>query len=178
MSITINIDDTAVQAALEKLQGRLGKISPLLQTIGDDIIARTKLRFDASRAPDGTPWPANSRATYEALARKRGKFREEDGRLSAESTGLLATKKPLIGEIGALASQFVVNAQENSLIVGNTMKYAAMQQFGGKKSQFPHLWGDIPARPFLPITPSGTLYPDEKDKILAALRTAFEEAVS
>jgi phage gpG-like protein len=73
-----------------------------------------------------------------------------------------------------LANQFVVNAQENSLLVGSTMKYAAMQQFGGKKSQFPHLWGDIPARPFLPITPSGTLYPDEKDKILAALRDAFE----
>ena len=32
------------------------------------------------------------------------------------------------------------------------MAYAAMQQFGGTKSQFPHLWGDIPARPFLGIS--------------------------
>lgn len=58
------------------------------------------------------------------------------------------------------------------------MKYAAIQQFGGTKAQFPHLWGDIPARPFLPITPAGTLYPADREKILAALRTAFEEAVS
>ncbi|MBP9800638.1 MAG: phage virion morphogenesis protein [Sterolibacterium sp.] len=174
MSITIDVDDTAVQAALEKLQGRLGKISPLLQAIGEDIMERTKQRFSTSRGPDGAPWPANSRATYEALAHKRGQFRKTDGKLSAKSTGLLATKNPLIGESRNLANQFVVNAQENSLLVGSTMKYAAMQQFGGKKSQFPHLWGDIPARPFLPITPSGTLYPDEKDKILAALRDAFE----
>ncbi len=27
-----------------------------------------------------------------------------------------------------------------------------MQQFGGNKSKFPNLWGDIPARPFLGIS--------------------------
>ena len=34
------------------------------------------------------------------------------------------------------------------------MEYAAMQQFGGIKSEFPHLWGDIPARPFLGVSES------------------------
>lgn len=24
-----------------------------------------------------------------------------------------------------------------------------MMQFGGTKAQFPHLWGDIPARPYI-----------------------------
>jgi len=27
-----------------------------------------------------------------------------------------------------------------------------MQQFGGTRSAFPNLWGDIPARPFLGIS--------------------------
>jgi phage gpG-like protein len=27
-----------------------------------------------------------------------------------------------------------------------------MMNFGGTKAQFPHLWGDIPARPFMPIS--------------------------
>jgi phage gpG-like protein len=32
------------------------------------------------------------------------------------------------------------------------MVYAAMQQFGGTKAEFPHLWGDIPERPFLGVS--------------------------
>ncbi len=38
------------------------------------------------------------------------------------------------------------------MLLGSPMEYAAMQQFSGKKSEFPHLWGDIPARPFLGIS--------------------------
>ncbi|MES2146141.1 MAG: phage virion morphogenesis protein [Pseudomonadota bacterium] len=30
-----------------------------------------------------------------------------------------------------------------------TRDYAAMMQFGGTKAQFPNLWGNIPARPYL-----------------------------
>ena len=29
------------------------------------------------------------------------------------------------------------------------LPYAAMMQFGGTRSRFPSLWGDIPSRPFL-----------------------------
>jgi phage gpG-like protein len=29
------------------------------------------------------------------------------------------------------------------------LPYAAMMQFGGTKGQFPNLWGDIPARPYI-----------------------------
>ena len=27
-----------------------------------------------------------------------------------------------------------------------------MQQFGGRKAHWPHLWGDIPARPFIGLS--------------------------
>ncbi len=40
----------------------------------------------------------------------------------------------------------------DTLDVGSPTVYAAMQQFGGKKSEFPQLWDDIPARLFLGIS--------------------------
>jgi len=53
---------------------------------------------------------------------------------------------------GYLRDQIDFNVTGNVLEVGSTMEYAAMQQFGGRKSEFPHLWGDIPARPFLGLS--------------------------
>lgn len=37
----------------------------------------------------------------------------------------------------------------NEVGIGSPMVYASMQQYGGNKSDFPNLWGNIPARPFL-----------------------------
>ncbi len=33
--------------------------------------------------------------------------------------------------------------------IGTNMVYGAMMHFGGSKSAYPNLWGDIPARPYL-----------------------------
>jgi len=38
------------------------------------------------------------------------------------------------------------------LDVGSAMEYATLQQFGCITAEFPHLWSDIPARPFLGIS--------------------------
>ncbi len=65
---------------------------------------------------------------------------------------------------GYLRDQIDFNVTGNVLEVGSTMEYAAMQQFGGRKSEFPHLWGDIPARPFLGLS--------------AADKSAIDEIVS
>jgi phage gpG-like protein len=79
----------------------------------------------------------------------------------------LASKRPLIGESHALETQIHHQAGAGEVTVSASPVYAAIQQFGGKKSEFPHLWGDIPARPFLPVRPDGTLYPAEQAAILA-----------
>ena len=34
---------------------------------------------------------------------------------------------------------------------GTNVVYAAMMNFGGKKSQYSNLWGDITARPFMGV---------------------------
>lgn len=193
MTSVITINSTALTALLNSLSQRYGNIQPQLAAIGEDIMERTKQRFATGTAPDGTPWADNTQATLAnyisrrsghyaqfsnvtsqkkgsaRVGEKRGYFKK-DGSLSKKSQTLLASKRPLIGESGSLAQQFHVSSDANSVTVGSTMKYAAMQQFGGKKSQFPKLWGDIPARPFLPITAAGTFYPEEERLIVDTLR--------
>lgn len=142
-AFTITVDDAQVLAALRRLRQHSEDITPALKQIGERLVESTQDRFATSTAPDGTPWAANSAVTISRyLGLATGKKRETKA----------AGKKPLIGDSRALGQQIHFNVTGNVLEVGSTMEYAAMQQFGGKKSEFPHLWGDIPARPFLGIS--------------------------
>lgn len=130
--IEVKVDNAAVMAAMQRLAKSAADPRSVLKAIGEDLVLSTKKRFETSTAPDGTKWAPNKPST---LKRKKG-------------------NKPLIGKTGTLAQQISYAADMNSLMVGSTspLKYAAMQQLGGKKSRFPNLWGDIPARPFLGIS--------------------------
>ncbi len=161
--ITVEVDDQEVRAALKQLAARVGNLHPVMQAIGDDIMERAKTRFGTSTGPDGRRWQANARATIEAFIAKKGGFGKKG--INKKGQALAAGKKPLIGDLGDLGRQFAVAASATGVTVGNSAIYAAIQQFGGKKSDFPNLWGDIPARPFLPVTPRGDLYPAERAQI-------------
>lgn len=91
----------------------------------------------------------------------------KDGTLSTKSQNLLMSKKPLIGESRSLSNQFHVKADGNSVTIGNSMIYAAIQQFGGQAGRGKKV--TIPARPFLPIRENGFLYADEQAKIMQTL---------
>ncbi|RUR41274.1 hypothetical protein ELY25_02340 [Vreelandella populi] len=43
------------------------------------------------------------------------------------------------------------------------MVYAAMQNYGGTKAEFSHLWGDIPGREFIGLND------DDEDEVLGIL---------
>ncbi len=127
----MEIDDREVLAALSRVQERIGNMRPLLAEIGEDMKAATKKRFDTTTAPDGSPWLLNSITT---LQHKEG-------------------DTPLTGETGVLHSTIDYDVLSSSAVeIGSPMQYSAMQQFGGTKAEFPHLWGDIPARPFLGLS--------------------------
>lgn len=164
---SIEVTDNGVQSALNQLAGRVSNMQPVLQSIGEDIQARAKARFGTSTGPDGVRWKANARSTIEAFIGKRGGFGKKG--INAKGQALAISKKPLIGHSRDLAREFHVNSDAQSVTIGNTMIYAAIQQFGGTKSKFPNLWGDIPARPFLPITQGGDLYPEERSRILETI---------
>ncbi|RUS64879.1 phage virion morphogenesis protein [Pseudorhodobacter sp. E13] len=125
---TIEIKDDEISAALDRLLLDLGDMTAVMQEIGELLMASTKDRFTKGEAPDGSKWAAKSPNT-------KGRDR-----------------RPLFGPSGMLSSQIFYEAGSNQVEVGSSRVYAAMMQFGGTKAAFPHLWGDIPARPFLGIS--------------------------
>ena len=128
--IEITISTAALDRALTHLEQAGRNLSPAFKDIGEALINSTRERFEEGKGPDGTRWRDNRPVT---LARKKG-------------------NKPLTGETGLLSTEIHYEADPRYVRVGSNKEYAAMQQFGGKKSEFPHLWGDIPARPFIGVS--------------------------
>ena len=175
-TITIQISDEGFTAGLQRLLERGGDTSTLTFLIGQGIEERIDARFASSTGPDGQRWKPNSPLTLarEALrlAVSEGN-RRKGGSLNKRGTERLAAKKPLIGETGTLSSQIAMQHDGAGVTVAASAVYAAIQQFGGTRAEFPHLWGDIPARPFMPVTPDGDLYPTEAEAIMADLNDFF-----
>lgn len=124
-------NDAEVLAALQRLRDRVGNIRPALADIGEAMAESTKRRFGTMTGPDGVLWEANSPVT---LSRKTG-------------------SRPLTGTTGELMDS--IDSQLDgafAVAIGSNKDQAAMMQFGGTKEEFPHLWGDIPARPYLGIS--------------------------
>lgn len=177
-SIKVDIDAAEVQRQLTAFSQRIGNASPMLQGIGEDIVDRAKQRFATSTGPDGQRWAPNSVATMMSFISGLGKSaRKKNGDLNKKGLQAVGSKKPLIGPSHDLERQifWAVEGGDSLSIIASPV-YAAIQQFGGKKSQFSHLWGDIPARPFLPIKEDGTLYPDEEKHVLDAINAYLDSA--
>ena len=146
--IEITISTAALDRALTHLEQAGRNLSPAFKDIGEALINSTRERFEEGKGPDGTRWADNRPVT---LARKKG-------------------AKPLVGETGLLSTEIAPDPGPTYVRVGSTKKYAAMQQFGGKKSEFPHLWGDIPARPFVGVSKA------DEEEILAIVLDHLQRA--
>lgn len=140
----IEVDDHEILAALRQLQQATGNLRPALLKIGENLKESTKKRFQNYTGPDGVMWQANSDVTYER---------------KADRSGIPLTDHGTLGN--TIDYQLLGN---DGVQIGSPMEYAAMMQFGGTKSEFPNLWGDIPERPFLGISE------DDKRDILAIIQ--------
>lgn len=127
---SVELKSDQVTGALARLAGELADMTPVMEDIGEYLVRSTKKRFADGTAPDGAAWAANSPVT---LARK-------------------TDPRPLFGTSGTLNQQIFHEAGSDFVEVGSNRVQAAMMQFGGTKAQFPHLWGNIPARPFLGLS--------------------------
>ncbi|WIX34953.1 phage virion morphogenesis protein [Salinicola sp. JS01] len=128
--MSIALDDDQVLQALNAMQQRAMRLAPAFKAIGEAMVASTHERFQDKEAPDGTPWAPLSETTVERKGHSR----------------------ILEGESHQLARQISYAASDDALEWGSSMIYAAMQHYGGDKAEFPHLWGDIPGRPFLGVS--------------------------
>jgi len=139
--IDFEIDDRDILSALRRLQDHSANLRPALQKIGEKLKESTQQRFVSKTGPDGSAWLGNADST---IGRK--------GRDQA------LTDEGALGE--TIDYQLFGN---DSVAIGSPLEYAAMMQFGGTKSEFPNLWGDIPERPFLGISD------DDKTDILTII---------
>jgi phage virion morphogenesis protein len=105
--------------------------SRLLQSIGNEIKERTQDRFDTKTSPDGDTW--------KAIAEKTRRYYESKPKLSS-------AEPPLVLE-GMLRLSLTSEVQDGawSTLVGATMEYAAVHQFGWPEK-------NIPARPYLGVS--------------------------
>jgi phage virion morphogenesis protein len=139
--IEVKWDDREVLKAMQNLQRSADNMSPALREIGEILTESTKKRFASKTGPDGQAWLGNADSTIE---RKGRDFPLTDG--------------------GTLGDTIDYQLMGNDAVqVGSPEEYAAMMQFGGTKSEFPNLWGDIPGREYLGVSD------DDESDILAAI---------
>jgi len=169
MSSIIDVKNQAVTDMLRQLVHQVGSSASILPALGEDMVERTKQRFASGTAPDGQRWLANTRTTLMRYLQQRNGFSSKSGKISAKGRNLAITKRPLQGPTGNLAKFIFYEATNDDLLIASNRIYAAMQQYGGKRAQFRQLWGDIPARPFLPIDAQNELYPKETEFIVEQL---------
>jgi phage virion morphogenesis protein len=136
--LTIEVHDMAIIEALNRAAAQFNNLAPLYQSIGQILLASTRDRFEQGTTPDGKKWQAKSPETLQKYAKDRA--------------GAAALSRVLFGPSGALNSSISVEPEADQVTIGSNMIYARMMQYGGTKAQFPHLWGNIPARPFIGLS--------------------------
>ncbi|WP_375257478.1 phage virion morphogenesis protein [Citreimonas sp.] len=68
--IRIEANTDPIIAALARAAAEMDDLTPLMQDIGEEMLARTDQNFLTGTAPDGTPWAPRSQATLDAYARR------------------------------------------------------------------------------------------------------------
>ncbi|MDS4020666.1 MAG: phage virion morphogenesis protein [Candidatus Competibacter sp.] len=114
-SIEITVDDAELNAALRRLQAKLGDLKPFFADVGEQLLNSTRERFRAQTAPDGAPWAPLSPAYAARKKKNKNKILTLDGRLR-----------------GTLTKQ----VDQDSLRIGTPLAYGATHQFGARKGQF------------------------------------------
>jgi phage virion morphogenesis protein len=156
--ITIDLDHSRLQDVLRKVEWAVGDLAPLMRGIAAELASVTEENFE-SQGQGEEQWQALSEATT--------------GR--REASGTWPGQMLQVSSAG-LAASVTTQATDSSAMVGSNKPYAAMMHFGGDKSDFPHLWGDIPGRPYLPMDAEGKLQPEAEDAILDLAMQHIEKA--
>lgn len=138
--ITIQVNDAEITALLANAVASLADTAPMMAEIAEVLLASTQERFKTKKGPDGTAWAPRSPTTLAAYERRKQK------------PGGQSNWGGVLHYSGQLGNNIFNRSGADFAEVASPEPYAAMMQFGGAKSKFPHLWGNIPARPFLGLS--------------------------
>lgn len=135
--IKIYVNDTDTRALINTLRERTADISPVVDALGQILVAGAQQRFVNQKDPDGVPWKPLSPVT---LSRRR------KGGGGAE----------ILRDTGRLMSGIQYDVTGGALSVFSPEVYARTHQLGARKGQYgrnkrgnPIPWGDVPQRRFL-----------------------------
>lgn len=138
--MTINFDASELERVLHNAANHLTDTAPLMEDISRQLVTETKLNFDFGGRP---AWAGLSPLT---IARRRG------------GAGAI------LQDTGDLKRSINASHTVDTATVGSNLKYAPTHQFGAKQGEFgrsdrntPLPWGDIPARPFIPMDKNGDI---------------------
>lgn len=130
----VDIENDAITAALDRLLTGMGDMTDAMNEIGAYLRDSTKDRFADEKSPEGVAWAARSPVTLARYLATNASF------------GGILHKTGDMG--GTIKHEYGPDFAE----VGSNSVQSGMMQFGGTRAAYPHLWGDIPARPFLGIS--------------------------
>lgn len=147
----IKINDQALIDRLQLVANRLVDTSPLAAAIASTFATVTDDNFDHGGRPE---WAGRSAVTLKIYERKGITY-----------SGVLQAS-------GNLRARVVTSHTPNEAIISNNMPYAAAMHFGIKQGESgkttrgaPIPFGDIPARPYMPMDTDGNMQPEAEREV-------------
>lgn len=138
--MTINLDTSELERVLHNAANHLTHTAPLMEDISRALLSETMMNFQFGGRP---AWAGLSPVT---LARR------------AHGGGAI------LQDSGILKKSINASHTDDTATIGSNLKYAPTHQFGAKQGEFgrsdrntPLPWGDIPARPFIPMDKNGDI---------------------
>lgn len=168
-NVVVSVNNADTLAALDRLEHAGLDLTPAMRQIAQAMAYETERNFAAGGRPKWTPL-------------KNPPERRQGG--------------AILQDTGQLAASITTDYSASHALIGSNKEYAAIHQFGGKTKphtirpvkgqalafggvvvrQVNHPGSDIPARPFLPVLPDGSLQPEANEEVLDTILQHLENA--
>lgn len=162
---TVKVNVTNIEESLSRLDNAEDMRLNIMRGLGGVLLAAIERGFrDEADPVTGVAWADLSPVTLARRAKKghTGKKLQVSGRLASS-----------FGEVELSASSVIVGS---NVVYATTMHYGAKQGAFGRMSilstrrEVPIPWGDIPARPLLPIGENGEMNSTDEEDIAEVLQ--------
>lgn len=151
--LTITVEDRAFRSYLAELQGRLADLTPVMQSIGQELEGRISARFETESDPHGKPWEEWAESTRETYP--------YPGTDAAKAMGGPGAGR-ILDRYSDMLGSLNWDADASSVRIGFGQFYATFHEFGTKF---------MPRRGLLFADPdAGTLSPGDERMVIDLLQ--------